>query len=259
MLSAAVFANIYEARNQYAQDWYDWLQQGLIDRAYPMAYQMNIDIFTSQLQNMSQHCDPASIVVGIRAWDSQGKSLMNIEDKRYGVNDVAKRIQVIREHGFAGIALFSYEGLKLGNALQYLGDLSYFVAPELDCRPLLSRAAIGYPGLELFRPKERHQAPAPQKATAEAKSVKASFFADKDLYIIHLNIPEEGRWSWELQDEQQKRIYHRYRYYSKGDNEDYWDGLLEGDDRVLAGRYNLILDSGEAVYQADVYLNKLLP
>ncbi|MCB5255412.1 MAG: family 10 glycosylhydrolase [Candidatus Cloacimonadaceae bacterium] len=259
MLSAAVIADIYDARNSYAQDWYSWLQQGLIDRAYPMAYQQNYDIFVSQMQQMSRHCDPASIVVGIRAWDIQGRSLITYTDQRYCLDDVAKRIQAIREYGFAGIALFSYEGLRVGNAISYLGDLCYFLAPELDCQPLLSRAAIGYLSPEPSRSAEQSQTPATQKATLGPHSLEASFRAEQDMYYIHLNIPQEGRWLWELQDENQRRVYHRYRYYCKGENEDYWDGLLKDNGLISDGKYTLILDSGTDIYQTDVYLNKLRP
>ena len=284
MLSAAVFADIYDARTSYAQDWYSWLQQGLIDRAYPMAYQMNLGIFERQMQDMSQNCNAKDIVVGIRAWDPQGKSLMDTEHLRYSINDVAERIRVIREYDFAGIALFSYEGLKVGNALQYLGNLAYFEAPELVCEPLLSREAIDYPIPEQNWPAEFNQTPAPQHPspeqsqipapthpglgksqtsalqplTIDIQSVEASFGVDQDMYVIHLKIPEEGRWLWELHNEKQKRVYHRYRYYSKGDNEDYWDGMLDSDAYILAGRYKLILDSGSQLYQADVNLGKLL-
>ena len=209
---------------------------------------------------------------------------MDTEHLRYSINDVAERIRVIREYDFAGIALFSYEGLKVGNALQYLGNLAYFEAPELVCEPLLSREAIDYPIPEQNWPAEFNQTPAPQHPspeqsqipapthpglgksqtsalqplTIDIQSVEASFGVDQDMYVIHLNIPEEGRWLWELHNEKQKRVYHRYRYYSKGDNEDYWDGMLDSDAYILAGRYKLILDSGSQLYQADVNLGKLL-
>ncbi|MDD2424205.1 MAG: family 10 glycosylhydrolase [Candidatus Cloacimonetes bacterium] len=299
MLSAAVFADINEARNLYAQDWYSWLQEGLIDIAYPMAYQMNYDIFVGQMQDMSQKCVAKDIVVGIRAWDPQGRSLMDTINNRYNINDVALRIKAIREYGFAGIALFSYEGLKGGNALQYLGDSSYWQAPELDSQPLLDRVAAGYPSPEQSWPEEQIVAPAPKQSPPTEKvktpapkpsapaepiqapvpkpsppvekvqapvpkpvatqlpSVKANFIANRDMYVIHLEIPERGRWLWELQDENQRRIYHRYRYYSRGDNEDYWDGLLESKARIPSGRYKLILSGEVGSYQADVYLGEI--
>lgn len=77
------------------------------------------------------------------------------------------------------------------------------------------------------------------------------------MYVIHLEIPERGRWLWELQDENQRRIYHRYRYYSRGDNEDYWDGLLESKALIPAGHYKLVLSGEAGNYQADVYLGEI--
>lgn len=328
MLSAAVFADIEQARNLYAQDWYSWLQQGLIDRAYPMAYQMNCDIFKDQMRHMSRSCDPDSIVVGIRAWDPQGRNLMNTEGGYYSIDDVAKRIKIIRDYGFAGIALFSYEGLRVGDALRYLGNHSYLEVPELAYIPSLRRKDIIYPisqpGLKpvrggqalalnqsqvaasapasapgqssplkqdqipplnqsnpaepvpAFAPKQSQlieptQAPVlkettpveqilvsePEPVVLDTKSLEASFSTDRDMYIIHLEIPQEGRWLWELQDENRQRVYHRHRYYTKGDNEDYWDGLLSGDTRIPAGKYKLLLDSGKHSYQADVFLGEL--
>lgn len=271
MLSAAVFADINEARNQYAQDWYSWLQDGLIDRAYPMAYQMNLGIFERQMLHMIRACNAADIVVGIRAWDTQGRNLMDTDDKPYCIDDVAARIKTIREYGFAGIALFSYEGLRVGDALRYLGDLAYFQAPELVSQPLLSRTAIDYPDPTQSPPEEQIQvstlkpgppekqapAPIPPKATPEPQIIEANFSTEMGMYVIDLDIPQEGRWLWELRDENQRPVYHRYRYYSKGSNKDYWNGLLESDELILAGQYHMVLDSSMGSYQAAVYLNEL--
>ena len=353
MLSAAVFADIDDARNQYAQDWYSWLQQGLIDRAYPMAYQMNDDIFASQMRQMSQQGDPATIVMGIRAWDAQGKSLLDAYGKQYGINDVVKRIKLIREYGFAGIALFSYEGLRVGNALQYLADVSYFDAPKLASQPLLSDVAINYPSQELIptteqspdsaqkqspptepnqvsapkpsKPEKSIPAPTPKPSPAPAKktsppakpsktsapkpskptkstpkpspdpaqkpsppvepspapipkqnppekpspaptpqsmfqelpSAKASFTTDRRIYTIHLEIPEAGRWLLELQDDNQQALFQIHRYFSQGDNEDFWDGVLEDGTQIKPGKYKLILDNGTDRYQTQVFLQVL--
>ncbi|MCB5261488.1 MAG: family 10 glycosylhydrolase [Candidatus Cloacimonetes bacterium] len=257
MLSAAVIADIYDARINYAQDWYSWLEQGLIDRAYPMAYQQKFDTFVNHLTQMSQQSDPDAIVVGIRAWDPQGRSLMNTENHHYCINDVAKRIEAIRELGFAGIALFSYEGLKPGNALQHLGDISYFEVPELACESLLSQASTDYSTLGQSWPVLQSQTFFRRSFGVDPQSVDAIFSLDQDLYLINLKIPKEGRWYWELRDAKQRRIYHRYRYYYKGDNEDYWDGLLENGARIQSGRYNLFLSSDTASHQVEVYLREL--
>jgi uncharacterized lipoprotein YddW (UPF0748 family) len=265
MLTAAVFADIHAARKLYAQDWYAWLQDGLIDRAYPMAYDLNPDVFASQLQDMQRYCAPRDIVVGLRAWDQKGRSLLSWENGAYNLKDIAARIALARSYRFAGIALFSYAGLKIDNALQHLTDISYFAAPLLHSPALLSRTQINFPAAPDTLPARvfNHQfhsedmesdakSSTQQSTVQQQDELDISFGGDQDMYVIHLQIPEEGRWFWELQDAKQTPVYSRFRYYVAGLNEDFWDGLLEDQSRIKAGIYTLILQSTRKSYATKV-------
>lgn len=123
LTSAAVFADIAEANVLYAQDWTNWLQKGYIDRVYPMAYSTKMKTFTTQLNRFRLLDKNEAIVVGIRAWRDDGASLLYTSG--YNLAEVAQRIEQVRAYGFAGIALFSYAGIKPDNAWKLLTEMSY--------------------------------------------------------------------------------------------------------------------------------------
>lgn len=123
LTSAAVFADIADANVAYAQDWTKWLQKGYIDRVYPMAYSTKLKTFSKQLNQYMLLDKSEAIVVGIRAWRDDGASLLSTNG--YNLADVAERIEEIRAYGFAGIALFSYAGIKPENAWKLLTEMSY--------------------------------------------------------------------------------------------------------------------------------------
>jgi len=125
MLSAAVFADIGDANVAYAQDWPNWLKRGIIDRIYPMAYNVNFTKHKALVEQMKLIGHDERIVMGLRAWDDKGRSLSLNGGCRYTVNDIAKRITHARELGFAGVAMFSLAGLKIGNAWLQLKRISF--------------------------------------------------------------------------------------------------------------------------------------
>ncbi len=121
--SAAVFADIADANVDYAQDWTKWLQYGYIDRVYPMAYSTNITTFANQLQRYKLLNRNEGIVIGTRAWRDDGGSLLLPQG--FNLAALTKRIEHVRENNFAGIALFSYSGIKPDEAWKLLGKMSY--------------------------------------------------------------------------------------------------------------------------------------
>jgi uncharacterized lipoprotein YddW (UPF0748 family) len=223
MLSAAVFSNIYDARTAYAQDWYDWLDKGIIDRIYPMAYHLDYDNFRNQILNMKEQAQDHKIVVGLRAWDAKGKSLMPLDNPSYNISHINKRISLIREGGFAGISLFSYDGIIRNNALSSLVNLAY---PEL----------------------EPEVVPEPELALP-IKSVNAELTMVAGSYVLQLELPAEGRWNWEIMNHYGEVLYSRQRSYFLGYNEEYFSGLKDSGESIPHGTYILSVYRAEEPYR----------
>ncbi|MCL2063247.1 MAG: family 10 glycosylhydrolase [Candidatus Cloacimonetes bacterium] len=101
--TAAVFANISDARNSYAQNWHDWLEEGLLDYAYIMAYQTRNSGFEQIVTNIPERFRN-QIVVGIRAWS---------EDGTYMVQGIIDKIN-LTPSSYAGISFFSFGGIIEG-------------------------------------------------------------------------------------------------------------------------------------------------
>ncbi|MDD4309171.1 MAG: family 10 glycosylhydrolase [Candidatus Cloacimonetes bacterium] len=222
IISAAVFADIADANVAYAQEWQTWLRDGYIDRIYPMAYNVHFEKHKKQVQQMKLLGKDKSIVVGLRAWDDNGRSISLNSGSRYTVADVKKRIDLTRELGFAGTALFSYAGLKIGNAWADLkqlcySDTAYQQSPESDST---------------------------MSAMVDFKLVNSG-----NEFQIDITIPTQGYWSWEISDADYK--YSVTRFYKQGENRDYWDGWLKTDDGVNSkfvgsGSYMVYLYQDEA-------------
>jgi len=218
ILSAAVFPSIYEARTLYAQDWFDWLNRDLIDYAYPMAYNVKFDVFTRDLDLMLQGDLEDKIVVGLRAWNTAGKALLHQHSPRYNISHIEERISHLRSKGFAGIALFSYEGIIRGSALSVLAERAY---SESSLLPELS------PTVDL-----------PVSGDILISKVK-------DAFVLDIVLPDSGKWTWELRDHNLAQVYQRYRYYHKGLNRDLFLPTMANGMPLAPGTYHLTLLSGD--------------
>lgn len=101
-VTASVVSDIDTARGKYAQDWPTWLREGYLDRAYLMSYQESDDAFERVLNNVDFLGFNDRIVVGLRAWRNHS---------RYPASRIVSKIDILRRHGYAGLSLFSYDGL----------------------------------------------------------------------------------------------------------------------------------------------------
>jgi len=252
MLSAAVFADIAEANVSYAQDWTSWLKLGLVDRIYPMAYNKDFKVYQKQLVHMKLLGKDDAIVLGLRAWDEGGKSLVATGRNTYDVLDIAKRVDYTRLQGFGGVAMFSYAGLKVGNAWKQLTRMCFSDASSLS-------SASQYSSVQAAEiPPDAMQAEKLSSNNAEFK-----VHAEKNEYVIDLSIPSEGRWRWEVYRDEM--IYYRYRYYLEGQNRDFWNGALDsrgepaGDNLIAPGEYTvrLLLDGTSQSYSFPVIFEAL--
>ena len=102
--SAAVFANIDIAINNYSQNWFEWIENGLLDYIYIMAYQTRNRDFEN-IVNTIPYRYRNKIIVGLRAWSDDGTySMQSLRDKI-----------VLTPDGYSGICFFSYGGILQRN------------------------------------------------------------------------------------------------------------------------------------------------
>ena len=195
ILSAAVMPDPDSAARYYAQDWKDWLERGLVDYVCPMNYSTDSVKFRESLDAADRTGISEKIVMGVRAWNNNGDSLVpNGLARNYNIMDVVERIGEIRKHNFAGIALFSYDGLLKDSALQHLSRVAY--SDEI----IANLSALDPLGESTAR-------------TRFAADVKVS--TEGRLYSLELLVPLEGRWTLELRDPFNRVHYRRVRYYLK--------------------------------------------
>lgn len=119
-LSAAVIANQLTARNRFSQNWLEWIQNNWIDKVYLMAYQTKDDEFM-KIMNDIPSSEQEKVVVGLRAWT---------ENSVYPAEKIISKIRGLSDYRFAGIALFSYTGMKDND---YFAPLKTVLQNETIC------------------------------------------------------------------------------------------------------------------------------
>lgn len=97
-LTAAVIADQNAALNRYLQDWPNWLREGIIDAAIPMAYSPSTATVTRQLGAALSIPTQRQVWAGIAVYNE-------------GSREAAEKIRRARAMGVDGIALFSYDTL----------------------------------------------------------------------------------------------------------------------------------------------------
>ena len=96
-VSAAVFPELARAREEKAQDWKLWLDRGWIDYVCTMTYTTGLPEFEARVRTQQATIPRQKLVVGI----GSGKL------KQSG--DIASQVAIVRRHGAAGFAMFSYD------------------------------------------------------------------------------------------------------------------------------------------------------
>ena len=104
--SAAVIADRKKAYNQYSQDWNSWLEKGIIDKVYLMAYNTSSKTFKTMIQSLNSVSKKEDVVIGLRAWR---------EKEIYPASKINEKIAFLRRHGFCDIAYYSYAGMVDAN------------------------------------------------------------------------------------------------------------------------------------------------
>ena len=102
-VSTAVFADYDDAYYSRSQDWVAWLKEKIVDKVYLMAYAKEDKVIKKQLKFAAALAQKERVVFGLRAWDDENK---------YTGNELLTKIRLTLHEDFAGIAFFSYYGIK---------------------------------------------------------------------------------------------------------------------------------------------------
>ncbi|GAB1366836.1 hypothetical protein MASR1M36_17070 [Candidatus Cloacimonadaceae bacterium] len=225
-LSAAVFSDIADANVDYAQDWPDWLHKGIIDQVYPMAYATIYNSHQKQLERMKSLGMDDKIVIGHRAWDDKERALNALPAGSYNLDSLVKRIGLARDLGFAGVAMFSYGGLKPGNSWN-------------DLKRLCFSEPMAYPVSTVIQVADSIPSPEPI-FYPEARLIHLDA-----RYVLETRLPLAGQWNWELWASEP--LAKTQKHYSEGINHD----ILELDLPLSVSSLKLMLhiDKSDSKYR----------
>jgi len=232
LITAAVIADIHEAKEHYAQDWVSWLNSGIIDRAYPMAYAKDYSSFKRIISSYNEVLFPDKIVLGLRAWQE------NYSRKDYSVDSIIEKAYLSRQNNFGGIALFSYEGIKKSGFMPDLKaslfnwqDKTHYVKTEDDFITNVTRSSYLQESIIDSLKYNR------KISIIESVAYKSG------IYHITLYFENDVKCNISLFDETGRLIYKESKHYPKGIVVDEWDGFIDNDTKVISGIYTLKLTS----------------
>jgi uncharacterized lipoprotein YddW (UPF0748 family) len=132
-LSAAVFADVEDARKARGQNWAAWLKDGLVDAVCPMSYAKDTAKVEAQIRDAVAAAGAGHVYAGIGSW-------------RLPAGDTVRKIWAVRGTGAQGFVLFCYDHLTSNGArTQYLSTVqrgalaSRAAAPRMRTR---ARASV---------------------------------------------------------------------------------------------------------------------
>lgn len=183
ILSAAVMPDIDYAVVKYSQNWFDWLNQNIIDKVYLMAYQTDDYALSSTMNKIPDKYND-KIVVGLRAWS---------DNNNYSVNEIVSKINIITDkqvnNQYNGISFFSYGGIIQRNyqsALLSLNVLQENYQEETNSLDLFF--------LERFMPLEINQ------------YIKTKIYSIGNQWYLSITNLSHFQGSWKLYDDADKLI-----------------------------------------------------
>ncbi|MGI6559470.1 MAG: glycoside hydrolase family 10 protein [Limnochordia bacterium] len=98
-LSAAVYGDLKDSREERLQDWGKWLADGLLDFAVPMLYSTSNLLVDSQVQQILKST-AGTLYIGLGAY-----ALVDEPEK------LVDQIQKVRARGASGVVLFSFNAI----------------------------------------------------------------------------------------------------------------------------------------------------
>ena len=96
-ITAAVFPALERAREEKAQDWKFWLEHGYVDTICPMNYTTDARDFEQRCRGVLKFAPRDRVVMGLAEWKFQQ------------LDDLRQQVELCRQLGLAGFALFSYD------------------------------------------------------------------------------------------------------------------------------------------------------
>ncbi len=111
-LSAAVKPECRRAAEEYGQDWKRWIDEGLVDFVALMAYSSKSDVVARQLTEARQQVGSGGLFAGLAMYTQPADSMV-------------RKIDLVRQIGVDGIALFSYNSV--------VADPAYLDVIRRDC------------------------------------------------------------------------------------------------------------------------------
>jgi len=253
LLTAAVIANLDEAVYDYAQDWADWLRQDLVDLVYPMAYAKNYDNFTRIINQINQDADVQKVVVGLRAWLDHGHDY-------YPAERIIEKAQLCRDMDFAGVALFSYEGL-LSSGLFAPLTTALFPQPVTDeaslddlfIKRLYDKQIAGMPRFGIPASDSISTVVITNSATSQdalAEPVKSyilcnNIYTDNSNCYFSLYFPQAGYRKLSITDIKDRVVYQTSHQYPSGFTTEEWNSSLNDTSTAEPGVYTLIIEDSD--------------
>ena len=132
-VSASVFLNWADHRNEFGQDWKAWVDEGIVDYVCPMNYTANLDKFTRWLQRqMGWVGGKVPVCAGIGPF-ADGSAFT-------GPQQVLDEIEVARNMGAGGFVIFNYQPELARDYLPYLALGATSAPSTFAVRP---RGSIG--------------------------------------------------------------------------------------------------------------------
>ena len=121
-VTTSVKPDIRSARSEFGQNWMDWIERGIVDYVYLMAYTTSDSNLEQQLDNLEVYGQNERIVCGLRAWMDRGHLLREAHLQQNRVGTGAE----IRRRG--ALLLHRVEGKRLS------GGASEVAVRKEDCR-----------------------------------------------------------------------------------------------------------------------------
>ena len=249
LITAAVMADIREAKSSYAQDWVNWVNTGLIDRVYPMAYAKDYGVFYNVVHAIAEVVPKEKVVVGIRAWQE------NFPRLDYSLERIIEKAKLCRQMNFGGLALFSYEGLrqtgmfpKLTLALYDWQGMDFDASSEDSFITRLTsryRYANDLDSLEVLPFGKIIRSVELQETTSKQdKSTKPLAYFDNiilrgDIYYLTFYFEREKKWKWEITDVNNNVLFKKSHVYPRGYYTEEWNGSSSEGDIIQNGIYTL--------------------
>ncbi len=256
-VTAAVMANISEANYDYAQDWVNWVNSGLLDRVYPMAYAKDFGVFYDVVTRIAEAVPKEKVVVGIRAWQENHPRI------DYKLERIIEKAKLTQQLGFGGLALFSYEGLRqtgmfpeLTLALYNWQGMDFDISEEDSFITKLTSRYRFSTDADTLEAEQSHgimRTVEIQKDSEGSKPAKTLAYFDSillqgNVYYLTFYFEKEKKWKWEISDVNGNVLFEKKQVYPRGYYTEEWNGSSSDGNAVSNGIYTLrVRDNSDKV------------